>query len=82
VDVTLPMLELARLRIRGLVRLVEKTKRNPVYTDFTDELGAATEITLPGTTPGIDYVFPNPDVTVIVEILNCIRPSAVASGAA
>lgn len=36
VDVTLPMLELARLRIRGLVRFVEKTKRNPVYTDFED----------------------------------------------
>lgn len=54
VDVTLTMLEFARLRIRGLVRLVEKTKRNPVYTDFTDELGAATEIALPGATPGIN----------------------------
>lgn len=31
VDVTLPMLELARLRIRGLVRFVEPTLRNPVY---------------------------------------------------
>ncbi|WP_114201416.1 DEAD/DEAH box helicase family protein [Janibacter anophelis] len=54
VDVTLPMLELARLRIRDLVRLIERTKHNPVYTDFADELGEATEVTLPGTTPGTD----------------------------
>lgn len=52
VDVTLPMLELVRLRVRGLVNLVEKTKRNPVYTDFADELGEASEVSLPGTTPG------------------------------
>jgi type I restriction enzyme R subunit len=52
VDVTLPMLELARIRLRGLVRLAEKTGRNPVYTDFTDELGTATEIALPGVAPG------------------------------
>ncbi|MDN5930323.1 MAG: DEAD/DEAH box helicase family protein, partial [Pseudonocardia sp.] len=52
VDVTLPMLELVRLRLRGLVRLVEVTKRSPVYTDFEDELGDAIEIDLPGVTPG------------------------------
>lgn len=45
---------LARLRIRGLVRLVEKTRRNPVYTDFQDELGDATQVDLPGITPGTD----------------------------
>ena len=55
VDVTLPMLELARLRIRGLVRFVEKTSRNPVYTDFEDELGPATEVHLPGVTPGTNF---------------------------
>lgn len=54
VDVTLQMLEQMRLKLRSLVRLVEKTKRNPVYTDFADELGEATEVTLPGTTPGTD----------------------------
>lgn len=52
VDVTLPMLEIARLRIRSLVRFVERTRRNPVYTDFVDELGEATTIALPGVTPG------------------------------
>ena len=55
VDVTLPMLEVARLRMRGLVRFVEKTKRNPVYSDLEDTLGEATEIPLPGVTPGTDF---------------------------
>jgi type I restriction enzyme R subunit len=54
IDVTLPMLEVARLRLRGLVRFVERTVRNPVYTDFEDTLGDATEIQLPGITPGTD----------------------------
>ena len=54
VDVTLQMLEQMRLKLRSLVRLVEKTKRNPVYTDFADELGEATEVPLHGTTPGTD----------------------------
>jgi len=55
IDVTLPMLEIARLRIRGLVRFIEKTSRNPVYTDFTDTLVDAVEVSLPGTTPGTDF---------------------------
>ncbi|MFC9519191.1 DEAD/DEAH box helicase family protein [Nocardiaceae bacterium NPDC056970] len=55
IDVTLSMLELVRVRIRGLVRFVEKTKRNPVYTDFEDTLGEATEIHLPGVTPGTNF---------------------------
>jgi type I restriction enzyme, R subunit len=38
-DVTLPMLETMRRRIRGLVQLIEKTKRGIVYTDFEDQLG-------------------------------------------
>ncbi|MGE3256513.1 MAG: type I restriction-modification enzyme R subunit C-terminal domain-containing protein [Pseudonocardia sp.] len=52
IDVTLPLLEHVRLRIRGLVRFVERTRRNPVYTDFADELGQPTEVLLPGVTPG------------------------------
>lgn len=55
VDVTLPMLELARVRIRSLVRFIEKTRRNPVYTDFEDLLGDGVEIDLPRTTPGTDF---------------------------
>ncbi len=54
VDVTLPMLENLRLRVRGLVRFTERSRRNPVYTDFEDVVGAATEISLPGQTPGMN----------------------------
>ncbi len=46
VDVTLPMLETARRRVRGLVRLLEKRRRTVVYTDFTDDLGAIEEVAL------------------------------------
>jgi type I restriction enzyme R subunit len=45
--VTVPLLELVRLRLRGLVQHIEKGKRKIVYTDFEDELGLADEIDLP-----------------------------------
>jgi type I restriction enzyme, R subunit len=38
-DVTLPMLESARKQLRLLVRLIDKQKRQPVYTDFEDLMG-------------------------------------------
>jgi type I restriction enzyme, R subunit len=46
IDVTVPMLETARRRVRGLVRLLEKRKRAVVYTDFVDELGDIEEVEL------------------------------------
>jgi type I restriction enzyme R subunit len=55
VDVTLPMLELARLRIRGLARFIEKTTRNPIYSDFEDVLGEGVEVVLPRATPGTNF---------------------------
>lgn len=54
-DVTLPMLEVARLRLRGLVRFIEKVSRNPVYTDFEDTLSEGAEVALSGLTPGTDF---------------------------
>jgi type I restriction enzyme R subunit len=54
VDVTLSMLEVARLRLRALVRFVPNVTRPRVYTDFIDELSDATEILLPQTIPGTD----------------------------
>ena len=38
-DVTTPMLERVRRRLRGLVKLIEKQQRKIVYTDFEDENG-------------------------------------------
>jgi type I restriction enzyme R subunit len=43
-DVTAPMLEMVRNRLRGLVHLIEKSKRTPIYTDFEDEIQAGQEI--------------------------------------
>lgn len=55
VDVTLPMLEVMRLRIRGLVRFVEKTRQNRVYTDFADTLDEAELVDLPQVTSGMNW---------------------------
>ena len=48
-DVNYPMLEDARKRLRGLVHLIEYTKKNVLYSDFTDKIGEAEVIELPGT---------------------------------
>jgi type I restriction enzyme R subunit len=53
-DVTLPMLELLRRRARSLVRLIERSKRALVFTDFTDQLGEITELELAGFPAGTD----------------------------
>jgi type I restriction enzyme, R subunit len=55
VDVTPPMLESARRRVRGLVRLLDRRKRVVVYTDFADELGEVTEVQLRGVSIGTDF---------------------------
>jgi type I restriction enzyme R subunit len=54
-DVTIPMLEVMRRRLRGLVHLIDKKQRKPVYTDFEDLMGGETAVELPGLTPGTDY---------------------------
>ncbi len=42
-DLTLPMLEEVRRRLRGLVGLIERQSRSPIYVNFTDELGELRE---------------------------------------
>ena len=49
VDVSYPMLEDARRRLRGLVHLIERIRKTPLYSDFTDSLGDGTEVEIPGT---------------------------------
>ena len=46
-DVTLSMLEQARRHLRGLIKLLEKTRRKVVYTDFEDAVGETIEVALP-----------------------------------
>jgi len=54
-DVTVPMLEAMRRRLRDLIKLIEKQKRKPIYTDFEDEMGGETPVELPGFGHGTDY---------------------------
>ena len=53
-DITLPMLETVRRRLRSLVKLIEYKKRPLVYSDFEDMAGAATDINVPGIAVGTD----------------------------
>jgi type I restriction enzyme R subunit len=53
-DVTVPMLERMRRRLRGLVQFIEKRQRRPVYTDFEDQLGEEKEVAIPGFGVGTD----------------------------
>lgn len=46
-DVTVPMLDTARKRLRGLIKLIEKVQRKPVYTDFEDQMGDEAAVALP-----------------------------------
>ena len=53
-DITAPMLETVRRRLRDLVKLIEPKKRPIVYTDFEDEIGAAATVAVQGIGPGTD----------------------------
>ena len=53
-DITTVILEDVRKRLRSLVKFIEKTKRQNIYTDFTDLMGEETEIALPGLAAGHD----------------------------
>ena len=44
-----------RRRLRDLIKLIEKQKRKPIYTDFEDEMGGETAVELPGFGQGTDY---------------------------
>ena len=54
-DVTIPMLEVMRRRLRSLIQLIDKRQRKPVYTDFEDLMGGEFDVDLPGFAPGTDY---------------------------
>jgi type I restriction enzyme R subunit len=53
-DITLPMLETVRRRLRALVKLIEHERRPLVYSDFEDRLGTAAEIMVHGMPVGTD----------------------------
>lgn len=45
--VTVPLLELVRLRLRNLIQHIERTRGGLIYTDLSDEVGIGTSIDLP-----------------------------------
>jgi type I restriction enzyme R subunit len=53
-DITAPMLEAVRRRLRSLVKLIELKRRMPVYSDFEDEIGAGAAIEISGVSVGTD----------------------------
>ena len=54
-DVTLAMLEDVRKKLRSLVRLIERSRRNLLYTDFTDEIGDEQSSTSSVSHPGCPW---------------------------
>lgn len=54
-DVTIPMLERLRRRLRSLIKLVEKDKCKPVYTDFEDEMGPDQVVEFPAIKQSSDF---------------------------
>ncbi len=46
-DVTAMMVESVRLRIRDLIKFIDRTQQAIVYTDFEDELGEVSEVDVP-----------------------------------
>ncbi|MGZ0211179.1 MAG: DEAD/DEAH box helicase family protein [Actinomycetales bacterium] len=54
VDVTVPMLEIARIRLRELVKLIDSSSRAIVYTDFKDTAGESAIIEIQKVAVGVD----------------------------
>lgn len=53
-DITLPMLETVRKRLRELVQHIERFRRADIFTDFEDEFGEAEIIEMQGTSTGVN----------------------------
>ncbi|HLF89443.1 MAG TPA: type I restriction-modification enzyme R subunit C-terminal domain-containing protein, partial [Anaerolineales bacterium] len=52
--ITLPQLEDVRRFLRDLIQFVEREARDPIYTDFTDQLGEVREVALPEMTTSVN----------------------------
>jgi type I restriction enzyme R subunit len=53
-DVTAPMLETVRRKLRSLIKLIEVKKRPIVRTDFEDQIGEGAEVEVRGVSVGTD----------------------------
>lgn len=55
IDVTVPMLEVARRRMRDLAGLIDRANRITLYTDFEDEMGVELAVEFEGLGGGGDF---------------------------
>ena len=53
-NITLPMLESLRKKLRDLVKFIDIKKKQPVYTVLQDEIGEVREIEIGGFEPGVN----------------------------
>ena len=53
-DISLPMIESIRRRLRGLIKFIERKSIEPIYTVLTDEIGESTEVALTDFSTGIN----------------------------
>ncbi len=53
-NVTVPILETIRKRLRNLIKFIDKTKRKVIYTDFEDEIDLGIEVQVEGLSTGLD----------------------------
>ncbi|MDP3978786.1 MAG: DEAD/DEAH box helicase family protein [Pseudomonas sp.] len=53
-DISLPMIEQVRRKLRGLIKFIERRPSNPVYSMLTDQIGAATVVDLKNFSTGIN----------------------------
>lgn len=53
-DITVPMIEQVRRKLRSLIQLIERRPSNPVYTLLTDQIGEAQEVVLKDFSTGIN----------------------------
>ena len=72
-NVTTPMLETVRRRLRALVKLIDKQQRKPIYTNFEDEIGDESPVELPGfATPDSYERFRAKSLPRVVTSSSCI----------
>jgi len=53
-DITLPMIEQQRRKLRGLIQFIDRSSVKPVYSVLTDEIGTASEVGLKDFSTGIN----------------------------
>jgi type I restriction enzyme R subunit len=57
VEISFEMLEEVRKKLREVVHLIQRVKKNPLYSDFSDEIGEGSELEIPGIGGSVSHEF-------------------------